>query len=140
MSRLSKMADEVLKAVTSKESSFDDLVEMYEELFDLLQRYSKKYGVEVLIGETHDSEVVFSNSVHDIDYSLHISNLYDGHDLSVREAVPLLYRPTRIIHNFIESIIESSETNREKIIELEISLRWLKTILEGENRGGISYD
>ena len=152
---ISNLTEEILSAVTSNISEHDQnsLVKMYESFFNALKPYLKKYGISVKVGNTHG---FFSKMRMPIPITLDHNGLsyqhYPKDDMTasmmtlsilsknepgfitppVVDVLNKLHDPTEILKRFLESIIEASKKNKEKIQQFKFALGMVKTLYEGD--------
>lgn len=160
---ISKLTEEILTAVTSDVLDYDqgNLVGMYENFFDALKPYLKKYGTSIDVGRIYEGRrnsfnvstpiILNHNGLSyvkypDGDIPSHLlaatmatfstfSSLHKQTKLITPEAVDVLeqlYEPTEILENFLNGIINAAERNKEKIQQFKVALGVMKALYEGD--------
>lgn len=140
---ISAITEELLTAVTyqpSQGNTRDDVVKAYEALFKAIDPVLIQYGEPpVEVGKALRIKEDGSLDERPIAYSTY-AGLYsdpegDEKDIRLYEVankLSSLYKPTKLLNNLILTLIESAEENREKIRELEMALRFVKALSDGE--------
>jgi hypothetical protein len=139
---ISAITEELLTAITYKPNegnSFYDLVAAYEALFDQIGRIILDYqGSALEVGVIHNK---FTNP----ERSPILFHPYGGfqcimesgdREMKLEVAISSLYTPSKILSNLISDLIEAAESNKKRIMELEMALKFVKIL--ADNKDGIS--
>jgi hypothetical protein len=109
---------------TNKGNTTTEILCMYDTLFGIMKPIMLEYG-------SYDTMVHVGDDETDQRLVLDQSGVRTGQTaikMAVRQVFVFLYQPGRIIHNFMTTIIEAAEGNRNKIEDLENALRSVKTV------------
>jgi hypothetical protein len=128
---ISSMTERLLQSyvIDRETSTKDDVVRAYEYFFDTLKTILQKYDAIVQVGEN-----VRDNSA-DYKVFLDANGLYLMENaqarkipIPIKEVLNYLYAPHHIIERLIFVALDSAESNKKKIIELNLALRLLNVI------------
>jgi len=152
---ISNLTEEILSAVTSNISEHDQssLVKMYENFFDALKPYLKKYGISIEVGTSHGYFKKIRIPIpikldhnglsyphypkDDMTASMLSFSLISKHEPAVItpqvvDILSKLHDPTEILKGFLETIIETSKKNKQKIQQFKFALGMVKALYEGD--------
>jgi hypothetical protein len=111
------------------------VVKAYENLFEtmkpILQKYDTVIQVGGNIGENPAGYKVFLDANNGL-YLMENTQLRKISNTSVREVLRYLYAPDDIIEKLIFVALDSAESNKKKIIEFNLALRFLKMIFDND--------
>ena len=133
---ISAITEKVLTAITfsPEKNTKDDLIEAYDNFFEALKPFLKKYGTSIRVGKEHLESGYFMLITLDGDSLVIEDPTGEFHKTSISANIDWLDSPTVILENLIPSLIQSAENNREKMKEFEISLRFLKALSADDNK------
>ena len=134
---ISAITEQVLKAITfsSGKNTRDDLIEAYENFFEAVKPWLKKFGTSINVGAEYEpnaggSMPIILNrnglSIEDFDGALH--STYED------SVVDSLDGPKIILEKLIPALIKAAKNNREKMKEFEISLRFLRALSDEKEK------
>lgn len=134
---ISAITEEVLKAITfsREKNTRDDLIEAYENFFDVVKPWLQKFGTEIKVGSNYEPNSGSSMPIHFSKDGLSIED-FDGiaHYTYVSDVVESLDGPKEILENLIPALIKAAQNNREKMREFEISLRFLRALSDEKGK------
>ena len=134
---ISSMTERLLQSyiIDMKGSTKDDVVKGYENLFDtmkpILQKYNAVIQVGENVGENSGGYKIFLDANNDL-YMMENTPSRRISNTSIREVLHYLYTPHDIIEKLIFVALDSAESNKKKIIELNLALRFLKMIFDND--------
>lgn len=147
---ISAITEQLLTAMTfePKEggTTFYDVVKAYEVFIEEIRKISSEYNIEIVVG-------AMRGIGGDREKPRYLSlNIYGGimcyedaqeekdpsHNLGACLEFGYIYRPTKILENLLTALIRGAEHNKEKIKELKVALRVIKSLASnnGENGNG----
>jgi hypothetical protein len=136
---ISAITEQLLTALTYEPigNTKDDVIKAYEALFETAQMMLRRYDAKVEVGLYHNGLADNNESLTIYPIQLDASGLtISTKDVtwnpSLSEPLSNLYSPIKILENLVIAIIESSTTNKEKIKELRLALRFIKTFFDEE--------
>lgn len=142
---ISEITEQFLKIITYQINKWDtriDKVRAYEELLNNVLFFLMKYSgteFQIEVGEVLGLKKIrlHSNmwlSVWDVNDANKVE-----HDVSVEAVLDYLYEPMKILENVIVVITELAGANKEKIAELKLAQRLVKSLSDAEEEQGVEY-
>jgi hypothetical protein len=112
----------------------DDVVRAYQAIFDVIKSRLSKYDsfdLQITVGEEKSRKVFLHSGYGLLLWDDHGKEMADA-DPSVDSILDILYKPTKILEEFIVSITGLAEENKEKLAELKFALRLVKALSDDE--------
>jgi hypothetical protein len=130
---ISVITEEILIALTygrGAGSNDLDVSKAYHALFDVIERITENYAEAIFeVGVSHDNDGYYEDRP--IIYGRYFGFSIGETQHELVEVINHLYEPSKILNNLVSALIRASETNKKKIRELELALRFAKILEEG---------